>query len=270
MQGLKKLEDLLSGKVPYAGLRSPKWPGVFPALDTAKVAAGEKLYEQHCAGCHLPALTKLQEDLAADKPRYWVENGTGKRFLDLRDVEVEYVGTDPRQSLDFIARKADTGDLGKGRVSAGVGLELVTKGIRDQYFARMSFTQAQKLEWIGYRGENSVAVRAEPIYKARPLNGIWAAAPYLHNGSVPSLFELIASKEQRGKPVYWLGTKRFDPVKVGYEQGELEGGTKFDYALPGNSNEGHWFQEGARGKGVIGPALTDSERWALVEYLKSL
>ncbi|MEO5951190.1 MAG: cytochrome c, partial [Chloroflexia bacterium] len=270
MDGLTKLEDLLAGSGPYRGLRSPKWPEVFPALDSAKVAAGERLYQQHCASCHLPAIDKLKDDLVSATPQYWVKNEAGKLFLNLKDIAVDYVGTDPRQAIDFIERKADTGDLGKGRVSAGEGLELVTKGIRDQYFAQMSYTPEQKLDRMGYRAREGAAVRSEAIYKARPLNGVWATAPYLHNGSVPSLFELIASKEQRGNAEFWPGTKRYDVVKVGYEKGKIPGTEKFDYSLPGNRNEGHYFQEGTRGKGVVGGALTDAERWALVEYLKSL
>ena len=270
MSGLKTLEDLLSGPEPYQGLRSPKWPSVFPALDAAKVAEGAALYEKHCEGCHMPSLEKLKADLGSATPKYWVSNASGKRFLDLLDVQVVDVGTDGRAALDFIARSADSGDLGKGRISAGVGLEVVTKGIRDQFFLRAGYSAEQKAEWLGYREENAAAVRSKPIYKARPLNGVWAIAPYLHNGSVPSLFELLASKEQRGAPVFWLGNKQFDPVKVGYEQKEFEGGTRFDYSLPGNSNSGHWFQDGPRGRGVVGPALTDAQRWALVEYLKSL
>ncbi len=270
MVGLKTLEDLMSGTEPYAGLQSPKWPSVFPALDAEKVSQGAALYEQHCAGCHLPSIEKLKADLGSATPKHWVSNRTGKRFLDLTDVQVVDVGTDGRAAMDFVSRTAESGDLGQGRITAGQGLELVTKGIRDQFFLRAGYSAEQKLEWMGYRGENVEAVRSKPIYKARPLNGAWAIAPYLHNGSVPSLYELLASKEQRGTPVFWLGSKQFDPVKVGYEQKAFEGGTRFDYVLPGNSNSGHWFQGGPRGKGVVGPALTEEQRWALVEYLKSM
>lgn len=270
MQGMKKLEDLLAGDAPYAGLRSPQWPTVFPALDGAKVAQGAALYRENCAGCHMPPVEELKADLASAAPRYWIRNSTGKLFLDLMDIKLVDVGTDPRQAMDFMQRTADSGALGKGRMSAAVGLEVVTKGIRDQYFMKMNYTPEQKLDWMGYPAENVAMVRAKAIYKARPLNGVWAIAPYLHNGSVPSLYELLASKAQRGTPTFWLGTKRFDPVKVGYEQGELPGASRFDYALPGNSNSGHWFQDGERGRGVVGRALTEGERWALVEYIKSL
>ncbi len=52
-------------------------------------------------------------------------------------------------------------------------------------------------------------------YIARPLNGIWATAPYLHNGSVPTLYDLLLPAEQRPRTFY-TGSNEFDPVKVGY------------------------------------------------------
>lgn len=270
LEGLKKLEDLLSGEKPYGGLRSPKWPAVFPRLDAAKVEMGRKLYAERCAHCHLAEPAELEKDLASAEPRYWVGYGTERKFLDLKEVPVELVGTDPRQALDFMNRTAETGDLGKGRVGAGEGLRLVTMGIRDQFFKRAGFSDEQKLEWSGYRPAGIELVRAKAIYKPRPLNGVWAAAPYLHNGSVPSLYELLASREQRGKPEVWTGTRRFDPVKVGYEPQMIPGASRFDYSLPGNSNEGHYFEDKPVGKGVVGKALTEEQRWALVEFLKSL
>ena len=270
LPGLKRMEDLLSGPDPFTGLRSPRWPAVFPALDAAKVAQGAALYKKHCQGCHLPPLDELQADLRAEKPVYWVTNSSGKRFLDLRDIPLALVGTDPNQAIEFKNRTADTGALGKGRVSAAEGLKLVTEGIRDRFFRQAGFSAEQKLEWQGYRDGSIPAVRADEIYKARPLNGIWAAGPYLHNGSVPSLYDLLASRQQRPAKGFWLGSKRFDPAKVGYESTELDGGFWFDYAEPGNSNQGHWFEDGPRGKGVVGPALSEADRWALVEYLKSI
>jgi hypothetical protein len=270
MPGLKKLEDLLSGAEPYTGLRSPKWPAVFPALDAAKVARGKELYAKHCQGCHLPPPEELALDLKADKPVFWVTNSLGKRFLDLRDIPLSVVGTDGNQALAFSARTAETGDLGQGRVSASVGLKVVTEGIRDQFFKKAGLSAEEQAAWRGYRDDSIPAVRDEAIYKARPLNGIWAVAPYLHNGSVPTLYELLASKEQRPARVFWTGSKRFDPVKVGYETTEMPGASRFDPAEPGNSNTGHWFQDGPRGNGVVGAALTEADRWSLIEYLKSL
>ena len=171
--------------------------------------------------------------------------------------------------MDFINRKADTGDLKLGTVTAAVGLDTVTKGIVNVFFEKMQFTPAQRIEWGGHRDPGVDPVRAEPIYKARPLNGIWAVAPYLHNGSVPNLYLLLSPQEERPDQ-FWLGRKQFDPVNVGYSLEKIEGGYLSDVGRAGNSNEGHEFKNGPRGKGVIGPALSPDERWAIIEYLKSM
>jgi hypothetical protein len=67
-----------------------------------------------------------------------------------------------------------------------------------------------------------------------------------------------------------VGSKRFDPVKVGYDTAEMSGATLFDTSKPGNSNSGHEFKEGPIGNGVIGPLLSPDDRMAIIEYLKSL
>ena len=270
LPGLKKLEDLLCGDNPYTGLRSPRWPAIFPPINPTQAAHGAELYKKICQGCHLPPTDALIADLRSPTPTYWVTNSTGKRFLDLRDIPIAEVGTDPNQATEYKNRTADTGALGKGRVSASDGLKLVTEGIRDRFFRQANLSSEEKLAWQGYRDGSIPAVRDELIYKARPLNGIWAAGPYLHNASVTSLYELLASKEQRSAKVFWLGSKQFLPEKVGYETAEAEGLSKFDPTLPGNSNAGHWFQDGPKGNGVVGPALTEADRLALVEYLKTL
>jgi len=105
-------------------------------------------------------------------------------------------------------------------------VKLVTEGIRARFFRQANLSPEEKLAWQGFRDGSIPAVRDDLIYKPRPLNGIWAAGPYLHNASVPTLYEL-------------LGSKRFFPEKVGYETVEAEGLSKFDPALPGNSNAGH-------------------------------
>jgi hypothetical protein len=110
------------------------------------------------------------------------------------------------------------------------------------------------------RVENATVL---PKYKARPLNGIWATAPYLHNGSVPNLWELLKPESapeaaDRRKPIFFVGNREFDPVDVGYRS---DSGTfEFDTSLPGNSNAGHEF----------GTNLPSEQRRELLEYLKSL
>jgi mono/diheme cytochrome c family protein len=267
--GLKVLEDLLSGDAPFQGLSSPRWPAIFPPLDPHEVDRGAQLYKQHCQSCHLPPIKELQADLALKNPVYWQTNNQGKRFLKVKDLKVEYIGTDPNEASAFLNRKADTGDLKQGEVGAGEGLELVTRGIANRFFQQAGFSQARRIAWSGYRDPEAKAVRSAFIYKARPLNGIWAAAPYLHNGSVPTLYQLLSPVSERPS-TFWLGSKQYDPVNVGYETQKLKGGYFYDVTLSGNHNQGHEFRDGPRGKGVIGPLLPPQDRRALIAYMKSL
>jgi hypothetical protein len=120
-------------------------------------------------------------------------------------------------------------------------------------------------------------------YRARPLNGVWATAPYLHNGSVPSLYWMLKPAAERPKQ-FCMGLRDFDPQQVGYRVGAGEkpacrqGETLFSATnadgspIPGNSIRGHSL-EGTPGPdkpGVIGRMLTEEERYDLIEYLKTL
>ena len=99
------------------------------------------------------------------------------------------------------------------------------------------------------------------VYKGRPLQGIWATAPFLHNGSVPNLWELLLPPAQRSKTFY-LGTREFDPKNVGYETAKsADNSFLFDTSLPGNANAGHDYNNAG---------LTDADRQALIEYMKTL
>ncbi|WP_165074398.1 di-heme-cytochrome C peroxidase [Paludisphaera rhizosphaerae] len=78
-------------------------------------------------------------------------------------------------------------------------------------------------------------------YRARPHDGIWATPPFLHNGSVPNLYEMLVPAKERS-PKFYLGSTRFDPVRVGYESSQFHGGFEMDTSLPGNTNVGHEFR----------------------------
>jgi len=108
-----------------------------------------------------------------------------------------------------------------------------------------------------------------PGYKARPLNGIWATAPYLHNGSVPNLYELLLPAAQRSKR-FTLGSREYDPVRVGYSLEQPKTATDytpftFDVSQKGNWNTGHEYLTTRDGV-----PFTDEQRWQLVEYMKTL
>lgn len=269
VEALNRLEELVAGPAPYEGLTSPKWPAVLPALDAAKVKQGEALYRKHCQGCHLPPAAELAADRKAAEPRYWEKSSAGALFLRVTDVNIQTIGTDPHAALDFRNRTADSGALKKGRLTAAEGLDLVTRAVANRFFDQKGFAKEKRLAWSGYRTPGAEAVRDLLVYKARPLNGVWALGTYLHNGSVPDLYALLSPPEERPAK-FWVGSKQFDAARVGYEWRETEGAYLFDTAAPGNSNRGHEFRAGELGNGVIGPALAPAERWALIEYLKSL
>ncbi len=100
-------------------------------------------------------------------------------------------------------------------------------------------------------------------YANMPLEGIWLRAPYLHNGSVPTLRDLLEAPEKRPK-VFYRGYDVIDMEKVGfiYNVSEENGHQYFRYdtSLPGNGNGGHLY----------GTGLTPEEKNALVEYMKKL
>ena len=110
-------------------------------------------------------------------------------------------------------------------------------------------------------------------YKSRPLDGVWATPPYLHNGSVPNIDLLLSPLADRPKK-FWLGHREYDPKHLGYVYDKLSGGFEFDTSKRGNYNIGHLFDDapadGAKMPGRIGPKLSPDDRRALIEFLKTL
>ncbi|MGH6924127.1 MAG: cytochrome c [Propylenella sp.] len=107
-------------------------------------------------------------------------------------------------------------------------------------------------------------------YANQPLDGVWARAPYLHNGSVPTLWDLLLPEERRngGRGSFYRGHSVYDPKNVGFrtdveDAGDGRKSFRFVFSEPGNSNRGH---TGPR----YGTDLSDDDKWALIEYLKTL
>jgi hypothetical protein len=270
-------------------LKPPPWPG---SLDQALVNAGAAIFHQHCSGCHQsqpgtqPYNVKMvplkQGNLESTDP--WMacnalsyQSPTAR----LKGTRADYfLGTrygDQAALADMLrttvegALVAQTGNIVKqvGRiiVSPNIPPKPLTRGFGNTSPNRLS---------LCYKSNSPLMA-----YKARPLNGIWATAPYLHNGSVPTLDDLLLPPAQRPREFY-VGTRIYDPVKVGYrtEQGpptdqvghstdQGPPGNVFKFQardlqgnpIPRNSNEGHDYGVGN---------LTPEQRRALLEYLKSL
>jgi mono/diheme cytochrome c family protein len=119
----------------------------------------------------------------------------------------------------------------------------------------------------------SYAVRATKGYQAPPLDGVWATAPYFHNGSAPTIYHVLNSKArpERFTRSFSTDAAAYDWVKVGWLVQTVNGSARlpesaierrkiYDTTQPGRGNGGHLF----------GDHLMEDERLAVIEYLKTL
>lgn len=135
------------------------------------------------------------------------------------------------------------------------------------HYTTTTIASAYFAAWLntGYLGadSNGIVLKAEGGYVAPPLDGVWATAPYFHNASVPTLMDVLNSKN---RPVLWSRTfdaTDYNQTKVGwnYTVETIKVQTKtYDTTLKGYGNGGHTF----------GDELSETERLAVIEYLKTL
>lgn len=267
LPNLHEIEILIGGGNDFkAGVWSPKWPeDIFGKIDLVKATKGEALYKELCVHCHQwPILS--DKDHTLDR---WTDGKDthGLQFLKVTMVPLDEIGTDPNEAQNFHDRTADSGPLGIGVVPAKVGLLDISQAVIARDYAVLNLTPAVQDEWNGYRKN---VLRAPLCYKARPHNGIWATPPYLHNGSVPSVYDLLSPVKDRPKRFY-VGSKNYDPVRMGIDTTtKLKGAKEFRVDAAGNSNAGHEFNDGPIGHGIIGRKLSEEERMQIIEYLKTL
>ena len=277
-----KIDNLGKLEAWVAELRSPQWPEEYlPAINQELAKRGKVHYDKYCLGCHtvispqdqvLPyqakliplkkvrtdpkELENLDRNLKAGK--YEGRLGT---IPHLEQIPAETTALNP-------VLNATVGALVKHPLATikAVGFDMsntvdLVEEASNLRGVLSKFGAISKASQIGSFKEAKKAAK-EMVYKARPLNGIWATAPYLHNGSVPNLYELLLPEEERSQ-IFYVGNREFDPVKVGYisnaEVSDIDL-FEFDTSGEGNSNKGHEF----------GINLTDDQKWELVEYLKTL
>lgn len=256
---IKELEDNYAAK-----LRPPSWPeDILGHISMDEARRGKKLFGERCAGCHIPK----KESNPGRKPDPWYV----MHLIALGDI-----GTDPLHAFNFYARRAKTGEwkaiLGRDTVSVPEAMtDLTTRIIKEQNVTLPADNRMQT-----------------PLaYMARPLAGVWATPPFLHNGSVPTLDQLLSPVEERAEEFCVnLGRAEFDPVGVGLTRDACKDAFIFDTTLPGNSNAGHEFRNDDRAghvyypdkckelsehgtNGILGCALSPADRKAIIEYLKT-
>lgn len=311
IRNLRRLESHLES------LESPLWPAVMPAVDPELAAAGEQVFtEYQCHTCH--------ESIDRSNP---------KRLVTAQFSSLELIGTDPQMAMNAISAKGRSGLLEGHKLDAtnlkkdaprfGPSTPVapaLTKAATGT-IAQASPDEPWYIAWPERIADIILTLRSNPVkvadrhvdfeiveksaksltsYKGRPLNGIWATAPYLHNGSVPNLYDLFLpsctdTEIESGKAcrpnTFTLGSREFDPKHVGFvEKSSKEHSDLFvfDTTKPSNSNAGHEYTAGktpviklgADGKPALDengkrqlewlPAITEGKRLALVEYLKTL
>jgi len=256
---LQKIEDTMWRLAP------PKWPEeIFGKIDRVKAAEGKALFATHCASCH------------NSYPYTWTApNKYGKRFLEVGLVPKTYMGTDMQQTVVVnkfmytaqLSPYLPPPDKGKAVVLASDFKPTLARLLLGRAVEKLKLSAGDMPDLNGFR-ELPLPPGSQTNWKAAPRDGVWATPPFLHNGSVPNLYEMLIPASQRTKKFY-VGHD-FDPVKVGVDTSGNSGTFLLDTSLLGNSNAGHSFENGPRGNGIVGPLLTDQQRWALVEYLKSI
>ncbi|HYR87272.1 MAG TPA: di-heme-cytochrome C peroxidase [Terriglobia bacterium] len=245
--------------------RPPAWPKeVFGEIDKEKADRGERIYRGmdvyaetgNCTRCHdsgkpyaddpnLTAYTIIPLHIVG------TDDAEAKNWAVPVNVEGRLLGENkPFVTMDFGAAQAVFLD------------RIQKKGMADLKRARPDL-DLERVEWESGRKAKPVwrvayanAQTKEFGYPAKPLAGIWATAPYLHNGSVPTLADML-SPEQRPQ-AFALGTREYDAKKLGYRTDQI--GWTYDTRKTGNSNAGH----------VFGSTLKPEEKEDLLEFLKTL
>ena len=257
-------------------LQSPQWPeNILGRIDTSRLPNGRSLYNRHCASCH--------SRIVRDEP---------DRRVIAHMSRASDAKTDPQMAHNAVTYQGFSGILRNEYVNFGPGdilldrkapvaalLTKATIGVvatpePDKWFLQRWAEWAYNLA-TGFRdnkikasmkqGDYDPDTTDNPVaslsaYKARPLNGIWATGPYLHNGSVPTLYDLLLPKKAPGDPEggeyrpdeFEVGSREFDPEKVGLKSSGYGGflfntkGIRDDTGgyTKGNSNAGHEY--GAR------------------------
>ncbi len=298
LTNLRRLETHLKS------LTSPMWPEeILGSIDMNKATRGQVTYSQYCQSCHAV-----------------VDRKNWNRLVVAQMTGLEHIGTDKAAAVNGVAYSGKSGNFKNTVQGLGVGdvviqetapviqiLTSATKGViatpdADKIFIRR---WADRIYDIGssffnntmpntIKSGNYIAdTTSQPYnsllaYKGRSLNGIWATAPYLHNGSVPTLYDLLlpADKCETGddygeyRPtVFNVGSREFDVKKVGFRTKGYEG-FKFTTHRDGDKNIGHDYgacensQLYSKKLGTSEltplPALTPEQRMDLIEYMKTL
>jgi Cytochrome c len=187
--------------------------------------------------------TDLSEKIAPPKYPFKIDNDAAKRGAPLFEKNCNSCHGGPESDKRLFA----VADVGTDPNRAN----MFTQKVADGFNKFLS-----ELESDGYQAPKEVGVRSTGKYWAATLSGVWARSPYLHNGSVRTMHELLTAPAERAK-TFHRGSRVFDENEMGYTD---EGAYLLDTNSNGNSNSGHDY----------GTKLSENEKRDLIEYLKTL
>ena len=274
---------------------------ILPDIDLIKAKKGRFIYAQYCQSCHE----------VIDRSD-WDRKVIGKM------MKIEAINTDPTMAVNGVTYKGSAGNFTHIYQDTDAGpvileenapvvqiLTAATRGViatrdYDKMFLRRWADWLYALAGSIFNNDIKTSIKvgdynpdttAHPYasllaYKARSLNGIWATAPYLHNGSVPTLYDLLLPHKNPDDPEFdaagnaieyrpnefLIGAREFDPVRVGFKSSRYSG-FKFQTAITGNANTGHEYASGRTpqlGEKEPLPALNKAQRMQLLEFIKTL
>ena len=285
-------------------MKSPEWPeDILGSIDKNKARQGQTIYAQYCQSCHAV-----------------IDRDNWDRIVIAQMTGLDLIGTDRATAENGVFYKGKSGNLKHTVQGVDVGdlfitedapvvqiLTSATKGViatpdPDKWWPRRWIERIYTIgaSFFGnsmpttIKSGNYVAdTTSSPYnsllaYKGRSLNGIWATAPYLHNGSVPTLYDLLLPAEKCAEgddygeyrpDDFRVGSREFDPKRVGFRSEDYDG-FRFTTHRVGDMNVGHdygtcenqqlTFKKVGDSEPSPLPALTPDQRWELIEYMKKL
>lgn len=182
-------------------------------------------------------------------------------------ILLERIGTDPLHAFNSSHNTYDGSALGlptQTQTPVQQAIAVLVEATKRQAYVDAGSPEAEWARFDGY-GLPDIEDPAACGYKARPLAGIWATAPFLHDGSVPTIDDRLSERRPES---FHHGSIEYDPVKLGFAQVEGSGRMLLDTSVRGNGNAGHWFTDELDRPGRIGRGFDEGEKAEILEYLK--